>query len=144
MLRREPLVALVHDFASEHECAMLRARSGETAEMERAHTGGQRGQGGVVDEYRRAYSTNVDVDVFDAASPLTRSLAERRAGPETGRLRVVVPTARRGTPRHLEQARRRAPAGVRDATVVARRASDGPPWHATRHLLARRAPAGEA
>ena len=33
IIRREPLVALVHDFVSEEECQMLRDRSGDPDKM---------------------------------------------------------------------------------------------------------------
>lgn len=65
ILRHEPLVAVVPNFASPEECADLINYGGSENEMARAFEAGGQSQ------YRRSYSSNIDVDYDDTLSPLT-------------------------------------------------------------------------
>ena len=71
ILRDEPLVAVVPNFATPDECDSLMNETPPDEEMGRAHEFGQ-----TTSTYRKSYSSNVNVDYEDRASPVTR-FAER-------------------------------------------------------------------
>mmetsp|Transcript_6015 Transcript_6015/g.8864 ORF Transcript_6015/g.8864 Transcript_6015/m.8864 type:complete len:492 (+) Transcript_6015:59-1534(+) len=67
ILREEPLVAVIPNFASQEDCDMLIEAGGTDEVMGRAHE-----SGGGPSSYRRSYSTNIDVDYESPTDPITR------------------------------------------------------------------------
>uniref|UniRef100_A0A7S1ZNJ8 Fe2OG dioxygenase domain-containing protein n=2 Tax=Trieres chinensis TaxID=1514140 RepID=A0A7S1ZNJ8_TRICV len=67
IIRDEPLVAVVPHFASDADCAALMKAGKSDEHMGRAQ---EFGQGAT--EYRRSYSSNIQVDYEDRSDPITR------------------------------------------------------------------------
>ncbi|CAE8617355.1 unnamed protein product [Polarella glacialis] len=70
ILREQPLLAVIRNFAQPDECAELMRHGGHWDDMGRAYVskGGQ-------SQYRRSYSANIDPDLKDTNSELTRMVA---------------------------------------------------------------------